>query len=42
MLNLRCLLDICMEVLSGYMSLKLGVVVWAKNIDLEFWAYNGI
>lgn len=37
-----CLLDICMEVLSGYMSLKLGTVVWAENTDLELWAYNGI
>lgn len=42
MLSLRCLLDICMEVLSGYMSLKLGTVVWAENTDLELWAYNGI
>ena len=40
MLSLRCLLDICMEVLSGYMILKLGVVVWAENTDVELWAHK--
>lgn len=30
MLSLRCPLDICMEVLSGYMSLKLGTVSGMK------------